>query len=213
MFTLIRSDNPWSNTRALAIKTGILLATLLKERAFGNRPVTLTGYSLGSLVILSALNELSLLPTSETIHLVQDVFLMGTPAPAGDLKMWTRIRRVVAGRLVNAYVSAEEDYVLAVLSRLSLSSLTTAAVEADWGVAGLQPVPVSGVENVKIEGVHSHVQWRGMVGKALTTCEVRDLDMDEVHLQERQVAKLLKEEENESVDAEVEKKLMEDDSQ
>ncbi|KLO18362.1 DUF726-domain-containing protein [Schizopora paradoxa] len=206
-------DNPWSNARALAIKTGVLLATLLKERAFGNRPVTLTGYSLGSLVILSALNELSRLPPSETAHLVEDVFLMGTPAPAGDLKMWTRVRRVVAGRLVNAYVSAEEDYVLAVLSRLSLSSLSSAAVFADWGVAGLQPVPVSGVENIKVEGVYGHVQWRGMVGRTLATCGARGLDMDEVHLQESFVVERLKEaEDGEMVDADEEKRLMNDES-
>lgn len=139
---------------------------------------------------------------------------MGTPAPAGDLKMWTRIRRVVAGRLVNAYVSAEEDYVLAVLARLSISSLTTAAVAADWGVAGLQPVPVSGVENIKVEGVKGHVQWRGMVGKALMVCGVNDLDMDEVHLQESLVAERLKKEMDEGdVDVDEEKRLMNEDSQ
>ncbi len=128
--------------------------------------------------------------------------------------MWTRIRRVVAGSLGQRVRVRGRG--LCASGTFPVVAFVTGQLRLLRPIGELQvfqPVPVSGVENVKIEGVHSHVQWRGMVGKALTTCEVRDLDMDEVHLQERQVAKLLKEEENESVDAEVEKKLMEDDSQ
>jgi hypothetical protein len=37
------------NSKALAIKAGAVLGDLLANRMFGNRPVTLIGYSLGSL--------------------------------------------------------------------------------------------------------------------------------------------------------------------
>ncbi|THH10806.1 hypothetical protein EW145_g1066, partial [Phellinidium pouzarii] len=147
-------DNPWANARALALKTGKVLGTLLAAGVFGTRPVTLTGYSLGALVVLAALEYLADLPPAQSMHLVQDVFLLGTPAPAdGSAWPWTRARRVVAGRLVNVYTDAESDYVLALLSRVSFD----AAAAGSWGVAGLQPVAVAGVENVKCEGVEGHI--------------------------------------------------------
>ena len=92
----IASDNPWSNAKALAIKAGRVLGTLLVNRAFGNRPVTLVGYSFGSLVLVEALKYISTLEVTETMHLIQDVFLFGTPAPT-DLRLWSAIRRVAAG--------------------------------------------------------------------------------------------------------------------
>ncbi|KXN92234.1 hypothetical protein AN958_08687 [Leucoagaricus sp. SymC.cos] len=107
-------DNPWMNARARAHKTGLVLADLIAKRAFGNRPITLVGYSLGSLVIFEALNELGKLPISESFGLVEDVFLFGTPTAAGP-GVWAKVRRVVAGRLVNGYAS--DDYVLAVLTQ------------------------------------------------------------------------------------------------
>ena len=91
------SDNPWSNAKALAIKAGKVLGTLLANRAFGNRPVSLTGYSLGSLVLLEALKHIATLPAAGTAHLIQDVFLFGTPAPTNP-RLWSAIRSVVAGQ-------------------------------------------------------------------------------------------------------------------
>ncbi|KAJ7125481.1 DUF726 domain-containing protein [Mycena crocata] len=151
-------DNDWMNSKALAIKAGAVLGDLLSKRVFGNRPITLTGYSLGGLVIFESLKYLARLPPSETTHLVQDVYLFGTPAPT-DATIWTGIRRVVSGRVVNGY--SQDDYVLAVLSRLSNIS---------WAVAGLQPVDATGIENVLSEDVDGHTKWRGMIGKALQQC-------------------------------------------
>lgn len=147
------------NTKALAVKAGAVLGDLLAKRVFGSRPVTLTGYSLGSLVIFEALRYLGTLPPSETAHLIQDVFLFGTPAPA-DVETWSVVRRVVCGRLVNGYAS--EDYVLGVLSRVS---------DATWSVAGLQAVDVKGVENVLCTKVTGHTQWPGLVGEYLKQCD------------------------------------------
>ncbi|RDB21498.1 putative membrane protein C6F6.13c [Hypsizygus marmoreus] len=164
-------DNPWMNARARAVKAGAVLGDLLANHVFGNRPLTLTGYSLGSLVIFEALKYLASLPPANTTHLVQDVFLFGTPTPA-DMSTWASVRRLVSGRLVNGYSS--NDYILAVLSRAS---------DANWNVAGLQPIDVMGVENILCEGVDGHTMWRGMIGKCLRDCQAPGIISDEVELQ------------------------------
>ncbi|KAJ7632740.1 DUF726-domain-containing protein [Roridomyces roridus] len=151
-------DNDWSNGIALATKAGVVLADLLKQRVFGNRPVTLTGYSLGGLVIFEALKCLAALPPAETNHLIQDVYLFGTPATT-DPTVWASVRRLVSGRVVNGY--SQNDYVLAVLSRLTLGG---------WGVAGLRPVDAMGIENVLCKDVTGHTKWRGMIGRSLQQC-------------------------------------------
>ncbi|KAF8077848.1 DUF726-domain-containing protein [Lyophyllum atratum] len=164
-------DNPWMNAKALAVKAGAVLGDLLANHVFGNRPITLTGYSLGSLVIFEALKSLASLPPAETAHLIQDVYLFGTPVPA-DVSTWSGIRRLVSGRVVNGYSS--NDYVLAILSRAS---------DANWDVAGLQPVDVMGIENILCESVDGHTMWRGMVGKCLRDCHAPGIISDEVDLQ------------------------------
>jgi len=146
------------NAKALAKKAGAVLGDLLSKRIFGKRPVTLTGYSLGSLVIFEALKYLASLPPRDTIHLVQDVYVFGTPT-TGDIVVWTSVRRLVSGRLVNGYSS--NDYVLGVLSRAS---------DARWSVAGLQPVEVEGIENVDCRGVDGHAEWSKMIGICLRDC-------------------------------------------
>jgi len=154
-------DNPWMNARRLAIKAGRVVGILLASRVFGERPVSLSSYSLGSLVIFEALKYLATLPPTETVHLIDDVFLFGLPAPSEDLEAWRAVRRVVSGKLVNGYVDPVDDYVLAVLSRAN------SATTGRWGVAGLERVGVQGVENVKCEGVLGHLQWVSKVGMAL----------------------------------------------
>lgn len=153
------------NARQLALKAGAVLGELLSDRVFGNRPVTLCGYSLGSLVIFEALKYLATLAPSRTANLVQDVFLFGTPTST-DEATWSAIRRVVCGRLINGH--AKEDYILAVLSRAS---------DASWDVAGLQAVRVKGVENIECE-VDGHMKWRGLMGSCLRTCGAPGIEVD-----------------------------------
>lgn len=175
-------DNPWMSAKSLAAKAGRVLGTLLAQRVLGNRPITLVGYSLGSLVIFEALQHLACLPPSETqvAGLIQDVYLFGAPVPA-DEGAWAAARRVVSGRLVNGY--ATQDYILAVLARVSHMS---------WGMAGMQPVEVQGVENVDFtEEVNGHLKWRGMVGRCLQICNAPGVVDSEVKLQlERQAKKI-----------------------
>lgn len=173
-------DNPWSNARALAEKTGKVLGTLLADRAFGARPATLVGYSLGSLVIFHALEHLSKLTPAETTHIIQDVYVFGSPASVNN-RSWSSARRIVAGRFINGYAKPEDDYILAILSRFSVASAS------GWGVAGLQPVEVAGIENVLCEGVKGHVAWRGLIGSYLTRCGVPGLRREEVEAQQKEV--------------------------
>ncbi|KAJ7774967.1 DUF726-domain-containing protein [Mycena metata] len=184
-------DNDWMNSNALAIKAGAVLGDLLANRVFGNRPVSLTGYSLGALVIFEALKYLAKLPPSETTHLVQDVYLFGTPAPT-DAAPWASIRRLASGRVVNGY--SEDDYVLAVLSRLSHIS---------WGVAGLKPVDVAGVENVLCQDVDGHTKWRGMIGKSLQQCGAPGIVTERVNAQAEEAAKTLASEDIQLTEAEM----------
>ncbi|KAL0946644.1 hypothetical protein HGRIS_012838 [Hohenbuehelia grisea] len=174
-------DNPWMNAKALAVKAGAVLGELLAIRAFGNRPITLVGYSLGALVIFEALKHLASISPKESTHLVQDVFLYGTPTST-DPDYWTSIRRVVAGRLVNGY--AKDDYVLAVLSRVS---------DASWNIAGLTPVDVKGVENVLCEEVTGHASWRGMIGRCLQLSRAPGIINSEVQRQIHEVAAAIEE--------------------
>lgn len=162
------TDNPWMNAKSLAIKAGKVLGVLLAQRVLGSRPLTLVGYSLGSLVIFEALQHLAALPPSESLPLIEDVSLFGSPIPL-NAQSWASARRVVAGRLVNGY--GKDDYILAILSRVS---------EASWGVAGLAEVPVHGVENVLCEGVEGHLSWRGMIGRSLELCRCPGIIQGEV---------------------------------
>lgn len=159
-----------------------MLGKLLAQRAFGTRPITLCGYSLGSLVIFEALKHLASLPPSQSAHLVEDVYLFGLPAPT-DPRTWAGVRRVVAGRLINGY--CEQDYILSVLSRAS---------DGSWGVAGLGSVPVQGVHNVKCEGVEGHLKWRGRIGQCLQECGAPGINAVEVEKQIENVAKKIDEE-------------------
>lgn len=171
MLYRIFSDNPWMAAKSRASKTSQVLSTLLASRIFGNRPITLVGYSLGSQVIFEALQHLAKLPPSQTVGLIQDVFLFGSPVPA-DEAAWSSVRRVVSGRLINGY--STNDYVLAVLARAS---------GASWGVSGLQAVQVQGVENVECKEVDGHMKWRGMIGKCLEECGIEGVMSDQVQLQ------------------------------
>jgi len=167
------------NAKALALKTGRVLGELLALRVFGNRPVTLTGFSLGSLVIFQALLQLSELPPAKTSGLIQDVFLFGTPVTSKSLD-WATVRRVVCGRVVNGF--CPNDMVLGIFSRASSVS---------WNIAGLQAVEVPGVENIEYSNVEGHLQWRGMVGKCLRDCKVPGLADKEVEEQLASIPRIM----------------------
>ncbi|TKA26837.1 hypothetical protein B0A50_04283 [Salinomyces thailandicus] len=160
-------DNPFSIALQRSIKAGKVLADALINKAQGERPVTLLGYSLGARVIVACLEELA---RRRAFGLVENVVLAGS-ATSRDTKVWRRVRAVVTGRVVNAY--STNDYLLAFLFRTH---------NLNAGVAGLQPVEhVHGVENVDVSSiVKSHFQYRFLTGQIMSAVGLEDIDQEAV---------------------------------
>ncbi|OJD33576.1 uncharacterized protein BKCO1_2900054 [Diplodia corticola] len=167
-------DNPFSIARKRSEKAGAVLADALINKAQGERPVTLVGYSLGARVIYSCLLQLA---ERRAFGLVENVVMMGAPTPS-DAAAWRRMRAVVAGRLVNVYSS--NDHILGYLYRTSSIQL---------GVAGLQEVQgVQGVENVDVSAmVDGHTRYRWLTGTILKKIGMEELDDDEVRKEEEEL--------------------------
>jgi hypothetical protein len=72
-------DNPFSIAQSRADKAGLVLADAIINKAQGERPVTLIGYSLGARVIYSCLMSLA---ERRAFGLVESAILIGTPAPS-----------------------------------------------------------------------------------------------------------------------------------
>jgi len=174
-------DNPFSIAKHRAGKAGLVLADAIINKAQGNRPITLVGYSLGARVIYSCLRSLA---KRDAFGLVENVVLMGAPVPADDAE-WREMRSIVAGRLVNVY--SEQDYVLAFLYRMS---------SVQMGVAGLQRIELEGVENVdKGKLVSGHLMYRHAVGRILKDLLVGDMVLEVVEQQEVTLKALIEQEE------------------
>lgn len=150
-----------------ADKAGVVLADALLNRVQGERGVTLIGYSLGARVIYTCLMSLA---ERRAFGIVENVVLMGTPAPS-DGRVWTALRSVVAGRVVNVF--SENDYILAFLYRTS---------SIQFGVAGLQRIEgTSGIENVNAtELVSGHLRYQYLVGTILRNLGWEDIDLRQV---------------------------------
>ncbi|KAI4252070.1 MAG: hypothetical protein LQ352_004493 [Teloschistes flavicans] len=174
-------DNPFSIAKSRSDKAGELLADALINKAQGERPVTLVGYSLGARVIYSCLMALA---KRKALGLVESVALIGAPCPS-TTSDWRVMRSVVASRLINVYSS--NDYVLGFLYRTS---------SIQYGVAGLQPIPsLAGVENVDVsESVSGHLRYRYLVGSILQKIGFESVDEKRVE-EEREALKKMDEEE------------------
>ncbi|KAJ5720453.1 uncharacterized protein N7483_008387 [Penicillium malachiteum] len=164
-------DNPFSVAKARADKAGEVLADALISKVQGERPVTLIGYSLGSRLIFSCLQNLA---KRDAYGLVESVILMGSPTPS-DADYWQRIRSVVSGRVVNVY--SENDSVLAFLYRTSSLQL---------GIAGVQKVEnVSGIDNINVsEMISGHLRYQFLLGKIIELIGLQDIDISEVAREE-----------------------------
>ncbi|KAF5350735.1 hypothetical protein D9757_012593 [Collybiopsis confluens] len=131
-------DNPWSNALDRARAAGLVLASVLRDRQLGVRPVTLIGFSLGARVIFYALLDLA---RTGNFGIVEDVYLLGATLSVSK-QMWEQTRSVVGGRFVNV-----------------ASSAATGNVNA---VAGLRPIQgVEGIENVDVtDKISGHMSYR-----------------------------------------------------
>jgi len=170
-------DNPFSVAKARSEKAGEVLADALINRAQGERPVTLIGYSLGARVIYTCLMTLA---KRKAFGIVENAVLIGAPTPS-DTSDWRILRSVVAGRLVNVF--SENDYVLGFMYR-------TSAIQ--YGVAGLQKiVGLAGVENVDVsEDVSGHLRYRYLIGSILTKIGFEDIDMTAVEEERTELQKM-----------------------
>ena len=165
-------DNPFQIAKTRSEKAGEVLADAIINKAQGERPLTLIGYSLGSRVIYSCLMSLA---DRKAFGLIESAILLGSPIPSATAD-WRKMRSVVSGRLVNVFTT--NDPVLAFIYRTSSIQL---------GVAGLQPIEgLSSVENVDVSDlVDSHTKYRYMTGSILKKIGFQDLDLGEVESEER----------------------------
>ena len=150
-------DNPFAVARNRSEKAGEVLADALINKAQGERPVTLIGYSLGSRVIYSCLKSLA---ERKAFGLVESVVFIGSPVPSTP-NNWRVMRSVVSGQVINVY--SENDYILAFLYR---------ATSIQFGVAGLQEIAdVEGVRNLNLsKEVSGHLRYPELIGKILKKC-------------------------------------------
>ncbi|KIX97127.1 uncharacterized protein Z520_07241 [Fonsecaea multimorphosa CBS 102226] len=178
-------DNPFSVAKSRADKAGEVLADALVNRAQGERPVTLIGYSLGARVIYTCLMSLA---KRKEFGIIENAVMIGSPTPS-DTSDWRVLRSVVAGRLVNVF--SVNDYVLGFMYR-------TSAIQ--YGVAGLQKVEgLSSVENFDVsEDVSSHQRYRYLIGAILKKIGFEDIDMAAVERERQELVEMEKEEERQS---------------
>jgi hypothetical protein len=170
-------DNPFSVAKSRSDKAGEVLADALINKAQGERPVSLIGYSLGARVIYTCLMTLA---ERKAFGLIESVVLLGCPAPS-DSADWRKMRSVVAGRLVNVY--SENDYILGFLYRTS---------SIQYGVAGLRPCEyVRGIENIDVSDiVDGHLRYRFLTGKILHQIGFEDIDLQEVEQEEGELLEM-----------------------
>lgn len=158
-------DSPWALVEGKSLLAGRALADALLSGKAGKRPTTLVAYSLGCDVVLRCCEFLLAAEGGEGLGLVQDLVMVGAPLDASR-ETWDAIRKVTAGRVVNA-----GDF-----GDLSLSAASTRG--GDWmlrflfrkktwafkvGVAAWTKVEHPGVENVDVGdvcGVHVEIPDR-----------------------------------------------------
>ena len=181
-------DNPFSVAKGRAEKAGQVLADALINRAQGERPVTLIGYSMGARVIYTCLMSLA---KRKAFGLIESVVMIGAPTPS-DTSDWRVLRSVVSGRLINVF--SQNDYVLGFMYRTS---------SIQYGVAGLQKVEgLAGVENVDVsDDVTGHLRYRYLIGSILKKIGFEDIDMQAVEEERIMLQKVEEEEKKQSLRA------------
>ncbi|KAL1893228.1 hypothetical protein Cpir12675_004206 [Ceratocystis pirilliformis] len=148
-------DNPWAVSLDRATSAGLILADSLIDRSLGTRPVTLVGYSLGSRVIFSCLQELA---RKGAYGLVQNVYLYGSPIVVKKDE-YLNVRSVVSGYFLNGY--NRNDWILGYLFRLTSGGISRIA-----GLAEITDIP--GIDNFDCtEYVSGHMQYRTAMPRLL----------------------------------------------
>lgn len=156
--------NVWAKTITHAGECGYMLAAELASRSFGNRPIVLAGFSAGAMVIFSCLQELA---RRDLVGIVHDVFLVGAPCTA-DVKTWREIRKVVSGRLVNAYCPT--DWYLEIYHRgTNLGAVAgTRCIQDRKGIANVENVCLTS------EQVGNHMDYAKCCSQILLDLGIAD---------------------------------------
>lgn len=193
-------DNPFSVAKSRADKAGQVLADALINRAQGERPVTLIGYSLGARLIYTCLKTLA---ERKQFGLIESVVLLGAPTPSTAAD-WRILRSVVAGRVVNVYSTS--DYILGFLYRSS---------SIQYGISGLQPISgVQGIQNVDVSDiVQGHTSYRYLTGSILRKIGFEDVDLDALAKEEEKLREAERKAEDERQKAEAKTRAKEGDQQ
>ncbi len=152
-------DNPWAVSLDRATAAGLILADSLIDRNLGTRPITLVGYSLGSRVIFSCLQELA---RKGAFGLIQNVYIFGSPVVVRQDE-FLRARAVVSGRFVNGY--NRNDWILGYLFRLTNGGIRRVA-----GLAAVDGVPR--LDNMDLtDEVVGHMDYRTAMPRLLKLCD------------------------------------------
>ncbi|KAJ0026296.1 hypothetical protein Pint_09061 [Pistacia integerrima] len=170
-------DSKWAVAIDRSDKAGKLLAEVLLKGLQGNRPVTLIGFSLGARVIFKCLQCLA--ETGENAGLVERVVFLGAPISIED-ENWEDARKMVAGRFVNAYSTT--DWTLGIVFRArhsngyaSFSDNCILSILLSKGLAGIQPVDISGIENVDVTDlIEGHSSYLWMTRKILEQLDLEN---------------------------------------
>lgn len=193
-------DNPWAVSLDRATSAGLILADSIVERGLGTRPITLVGYSLGSRVIYSCLQELA---KKGAYGLVQNVYIFGSPVVVKK-EEFIKARTVVAGRFVNGY--NRNDWILGYLFRLTNGGIRR--------VAGLGPIDeCPWIENMDVTDlVAGHMEYRKAMPTLLMRCgwtvtseefsEIEDPDPENHGERQRELINEIEEARKELVDKE-----------
>ncbi|EGG25174.1 transmembrane protein [Cavenderia fasciculata] len=96
--SIIRTS--WGIVKDRAQRAGKLLAEEILGQAFGRRPITLVGISMGARLIYHCLLELV---DKKAYGIIENVILIGAPIPSDDINIWSKIRKLVSRRLVNCF--------------------------------------------------------------------------------------------------------------
>jgi hypothetical protein len=104
-------DNPWWVAQDRAEKAGKLLGDYIAENQFGGLPISLIGYSLGTKVIINALDRLADLGIEGKIF---DVYFLAGAVAKND-PLLRKLSKVISGKLVNVY--SRKDIILSYVYR------------------------------------------------------------------------------------------------
>ncbi|KAJ1893447.1 Transmembrane and coiled-coil domain-containing protein 4 [Kickxella alabastrina] len=117
-------DSPWAVGIERARRAGRLLADVLESHAHGTRPVTLVGYSLSALAVVTCLQELH---SRGAFGVVETAVLLGVPADSTAAAAWAACCHCVSRRLIIGH--SRSDWVLAFLFRASALCVRLAGLE------------------------------------------------------------------------------------